>query len=107
MKEQGLFPKELETSVQVMLVNFGEKEAVHSLMVLDRLQQAGIAAELYPDTAKMKKQMKYADQKKIPFVVLIGEEEMKKKEYTIKNMETGEQKVLTLDQLIKEVKPLR
>jgi len=104
MSELELFPKELETSVKVLLVNFGEKESVHSLKVLSEIQKAGISAELYPDTAKMKKQMKYADQKHIPYVVLIGEKEMETGEYTLKNMESGEQFVLSLDQLIEKIK---
>ncbi len=103
MNELDLFPEEVETSVKVLLVNFGEKEAAHALKVLTGLQKNGISAELYPDTAKMKKQMKYADQNKIPFVILIGEKEMETKKYTLKNMESGEQRELSLDELINEL----
>jgi len=100
MNELDLFPKEVETSTQILLVNFGEREALHSLSVLEKLQKAGISAELYPDTAKMKKQMKYADQRNIPYVVLIGEQEMESKQYTLKSMITGEQEKLTAEEII-------
>ena len=100
MNELNLFPKEVETSTQVLLVNFGEKEANHSLEILETLQQAGINAELYPDSVKMKKQMKYADQRNIPYVMLIGEQEMESKQYTLKSMTTGEQEKLTVDEIV-------
>lgn len=100
MNELNLFPKEVETSTQVLLVNFGEKEAKHSLGILETLQKAGINAELYPDSVKMKKQMKYADQRNIPYVMLIGEQEMESKQYTLKSMTTGEQEKLTVDEIV-------
>ncbi|RLD91406.1 MAG: histidine--tRNA ligase [Bacteroidetes bacterium] len=104
MNELNLFPKEVETSTEVMFVNFGEKEATHALEVLAFLQQNGIRAELYPDADKMKKQMKYANQHAIPFVVLIGEQEMETKHYTLKNMMTGYQEKLPAEQLVERVK---
>ena len=104
MNELNLFPKEVETSTEVMFVNFGEKEAMHALEVLAFLQQNGIRAELYPDADKMKKQMKYANQRAIPFVVLIGEQEMETKQYTLKNMMTGNQEKLSAEQLVEKVK---
>ncbi len=104
MNELNLFPKEVETSSKVLFVNFGEKEALHSLKVLSELQKKGISAELFPDSVKMKKQMKYANQKNIPFVILIGEKEMETEKYTMKNMDTGEQSVLSLEEIIKEIK---
>jgi histidyl-tRNA synthetase len=100
LTELNLFPEDAASSVKVMLVNFGEKEGRYALGVLAKLQKAGIAAELYPDTAKMKKQMKYADQKKIPFVLLIGEEEMQTGRLTLKNMTSGEQKKSELEEII-------
>jgi histidyl-tRNA synthetase len=103
MNELGLFPEKIESSTDVLFVNFGEKEAAHSLKVLQKLQNASINAELFPDNAKMKKQMKYADQKRIPFVILIGEQEINSKHYTLKNMKTGEQKLLPVDELITEI----
>ncbi len=104
LNELTLFPDEVLGSADVLLVNFGEKEAVYSLGILEKLQQAGIKAELYPDTAKMKKQMKYADQKKVAFVLLIGEEEMKTGILTLKNMKTGEQIKGSLQEILNRIK---
>lgn len=104
MNELALFPKEVNTSTEVMFVNFGEKEGIHALEVLASLQQNGIRAELYPDSDKMKKQMKYANQRAIPFVVLIGEQEMEAKKYTLKNMVTGEQEKLPIEEMVKRIK---
>ncbi len=104
MSELNLFPKEVETSTEVMFVNFGENEGMHALEVLAFLQQNGIRAELYPDADKMKKQMKYANQRAIPFVVLIGEQEMETKQYTLKNMTTGEQEKLSAEKIVEKVK---
>ncbi len=107
MKEQNLFPKEVETSTEAMFVNFGEKEGAHALEVLVSLQQNGIRAELYPDAGKMKKQMKYANQRAIPFVVLIGEQELETKRYTLKNMITGEQEKMSVDELVEKIKKVK
>ncbi len=103
MNELSLFPKEVETSTEVLFVNFGEREGMHALNVLMFLQQKGISAELYPDTDKMKKQMKYANQRAIPFVILIGEQEMETKKYTLKNMVTGEQEKLTAEEIATKI----
>ncbi len=104
MNELDLFPKEgLQTS-QAMLVNFGSEEEKYCLKILKEIRDKGISAELYPDSAKMKKQMKYADQKSIPFVILIGVEEMESGLFTLKNMSTGEQQKVDMDQLIKILK---
>ena len=94
------FPEEAILTSKVLLVNFGGKEETYALQVLQQLQAAGIASELYPDVAKMKKQMKYADQKQIPFVVLIGEEERDSGNLSLKNMKTGEQQKVPLEDLI-------
>jgi histidyl-tRNA synthetase len=99
------FPKDLATSTRLLFVNFGEKEASHCLSLLRTVREAGIPAELYPDTgAKMKKQMGYADAKGIPFVALIGENEMKQGIVTVKDMRSGEQKAVKEEDLIKELK---
>jgi len=100
LAELNLFPEEVMSSTDVMLVNFGEKEATYSLSILQQLQQSGIKSELYPDSAKMKKQMKYADQKGIKYVLLIGEEEMKSGVYSLKDMKTGEQTKGKLEEVI-------
>lgn len=94
------FPEEAVLTSKVLLVNFGGKEESYALQVLQQLQAAGIASELYPDVAKMKKQMKYADQKQIPFVVLIGEEERESGNLSLKNMKTGEQQKVPLEKMI-------
>jgi len=104
LTELNLFPKDAVSLTKVLLVNFGEKEEVFSLGVLEKLQRADIAAELYPEPAKMKKQMKYANQKQIPFVLLVGEEEMNTGKLALKNMVSGEQKKLDIDAVVKELK---
>lgn len=100
MNEKQLFNEQLQSTTQVMLVNFGDAEASYALSVLAEIQKAGIRAELYPDSVKMKKQMKYADKKSIPSVLLIGDEEMKSGHFTLKNMNTGEQQKVNLNELI-------
>ena len=103
MNELSLFPDEVSHSSEIMLVNFGEKEAAYSLKVVENLQEAGIRAELYPDAVKMKKQMSYADKKSVKFVLLIGEQEMETGKYTLKNMQTGDQITASLPELIKNI----
>jgi histidyl-tRNA synthetase len=100
LTEQKRFPEDAGALTKVLLVNFGEKEGRYALGVLGKLQKAGVAAELYPEAAKMKKQMKYADQKQIPFVLLIGEEEMQTGKLTLKNMTSGEQQKLGVEEMI-------
>lgn len=102
MEEMKLFDQlNLQSSTtQVMFVNFGKEEEKYCLKLLQQVRASGINAEIYPDSAKMKKQMSYADDKKIPFVVLVGSEEMKTGELTLKNMKTGNQEKLTIENLI-------
>jgi histidyl-tRNA synthetase len=100
LQEKNLFPDFGNVSTKILFVNFGKEEATYCLKLLRRLRDDGINAELYPDTAKMKKQMGYADDKKIPYVALIGSEEMKTGEITIKNMNSGEQTKVKLDRLV-------
>jgi histidyl-tRNA synthetase len=106
MEEMKLFDNlNLQTSTtQVMFVNFGKEEEKYCLKLLHQVRAAGINAEIYPDSAKMKKQMSYADAKKIPFVVLVGSEEMKTGALTLKNMETGDQEKISIDKLIEKTK---
>ncbi len=103
LTELKLFPEDTASLTKVLLVNFGEKEEIFSLGVLEKLQRADIPAELYPEPAKMKKQMKYADQKQIPYVLLIGEEEMNSGRLTLKNMVSGEQQKLDINAVVKEL----
>ena len=99
-----LYPKEAVNSTQVLFINFGEKETAYCLPIVGKLRQAGIRAEIFPDKAKMKKQMSYANAKNIPFVVLAGENEMAAGQVTLKNMESGEQTLVTTEELIAAVK---
>jgi len=100
LNECNLFPEEIGTPVKVLFLNFGEKEELYALKALAELRNSGIPSEIYPEQAKIGKQMSYANAKKIPFVVMAGEEEMAESLYTLKNMETGEQKKLNLNEII-------
>ena len=99
-----LYPKEITTNTQVLFINFGEKETEYCLPILCKARENGIRTELFPDSAKMKKQMSYANANNIPFVVLAGDNGMQSGVVTLKNMETGEQKQVTPDELIAIVK---
>lgn len=91
MDELALFPKAVSESLDVLCINFGEKEALESLKLLQKLRETGLKAELYPDNAKMKKQMEYANKRNVPFVIIIGESEVQKGTFMLKNMQTGVQ----------------
>ena len=99
-----LYPKEAVDATKVLFINFGEKETAYCLPLAARLRQEGTSCEIYPDKAKMKKQMAYANAKHIPFVALAGDNEMAEGKVTLKNMETGEQKMLTIDEIVALVK---
>ena len=99
-----LYPGDALQTSRVLFINFGERETAYQLPILARVRQAGIRAEFYPDQSKMKKQMSYANQKQIPFVVLAGESEMAEGKVTLKNMLTGEQSLVSGDELIKVLK---
>lgn len=99
-----LYPKEAVNGTRLLFINFGEKETAYCLPVVKACRAAGINTEMYPDKAKMKKQMSYANAKAIPFVVLAGDNEMAENKVTLKNMETGEQKLVTTEELIAIVK---
>ena len=86
-----LYPKDSLQTTQVLFINFGEKETAYCLPIIAKVRQAGIRAEIFPDSTKMKKQMSYANAKQIPFVVLAGDNEIAEGKVTLKNMETGEQ----------------
>ena len=95
-----LYPKDSLQTTQVLFINFGEKETAYCLPIINKVRAQSIRAEIYPDGAKMKKQMSYANAKQIPFVVLAGESEMEAGKVTLKNMETGDQQMLSPDELI-------
>ena len=104
LNQLDLYPKDAVDGTQLLFVNFGEAEAAYVLPVLAKVRAAGIRAEIYPDSAKMKKQMGYANNKTIPFVAIVGENEMNEGKLTLKNMTTGEQSLVTPDELIDVIK---
>lgn len=103
LNQLELYPEDSLLTTQLMFVNFGETEEEYCLERIAELRKVGIRTEIYPEAAKMKKQMSYADNKKIPFVALVGESEMRDNKISLKNMITGEQSVLTLEELIQAV----
>lgn len=100
LNQLDLYPKDASAGTQVLFVNFGEAETAYVLPILAKVRAAGISAEIYPDSAKMKKQMSYANAKAVPFVAIVGENEMQEGKVTLKNMATGEQAFITPDELI-------
>jgi len=98
------YPKDAQTGTQLLFINFGDKETAYVLPAVAKARQAGINTELFPDATKMKKQMAYANAKQIPFVVLAGENEINEGKLTLKNMSTGEQQLVTIEELINSVK---
>lgn len=100
LNQLDLYPKEAVTGTRVLFVNFGTSEVAYCLPLLAKLRDAGISAEIYPDSSKMKKQMAYANAKAVPFVAMVGENEMNEGKVMLKNMATGEQSLLSVDELI-------
>lgn len=103
LNQLDLYPKEAVNGTQLLFVNFGAAEASYCLPVLAKAREAGIRAEIYPDAAKMKKQMSYANAKEIPFVAIVGENEMKEGKLMLKNMVSGEQNLVSAEELIAEI----
>ena len=99
LTELSLFPKTLQSTTQILFAAFGDAELTYALKWAKELRQAGKAVEVYPEPAKMKKQMSYADAKQIPFVAIVGGDEMAQNKVMLKNMTTGEQKLVTLEEL--------
>ena len=104
MEELKLFPIDAEIACEVLFINFGEKESAYCLPILKTWRENGIASELYPEAAKMKKQMLYADRKKVKYVILAGEDEINSSMLSVKNMITGEQKKIEKDRIVEMVK---
>lgn len=104
LNQLDLYPDAAVTGTRLLFINFGEKEAAHCLRLAAAARRAGIATEVFPDAVKMKKQMAYANAQQIPFVALVGENEMEQNVVSIKNMQTGEQQTLTLEALIEAVR---
>ncbi|MEE9364315.1 MAG: histidine--tRNA ligase [Cellulophaga sp.] len=99
LEELNLFPEEVSKSLEVLFVNFGEKEALASLKLISQLRRSGVKADLYPLDAKMQKQMKYANKRNVPYVVLIGEQELVENTFVVKNMSEGNQKTYGINDL--------
>jgi histidyl-tRNA synthetase len=99
MEELNLFPDDVFTGTQVLFFNLGEKESKKAFGLVQQLRSKNIRCEIYHETVKFDKQFKYAEKKKIPFVVIIGEEEIKSNTCKIKNISTGEQKEIPIDEL--------
>ena len=100
LNQLDLYPKEAVNGTQLLFINFGEKETAYCLPIAAKARQAGIRTEVFPDSAKMKKQMSYANAKQIPFVALVGENEINEGKVTLKDMTTGEQMLVTADELL-------
>ena len=103
LNQLDLYPKDALQTTQLLFVNFGSQEEAYLLPIVAKVRAAGIRTELYPESCKMKKQMSFADAKKIPFVAIVGETEMAEGKINLKNMLTGEQSMLTIDELIERM----
>jgi len=97
----NLFPETITNTVKALFINFGEAEAMASMKAVKALRENGVSAELFPDNKKTIKQFNYANKRNIPNVVLVGESELASNTFTLKNMSSGDQQQLTLEQLIK------
>ncbi|MBQ3998967.1 MAG: histidine--tRNA ligase [Paludibacteraceae bacterium] len=104
LTELDLFPRELQSATQILFATFGPDELMYALRWAKELRAKGIAVEVYPEPTKMKKQMGYADSKRIPFVAIVGEDEMAQNKVMLKNMSTGEQKLVALDEALQKIK---
>ena len=100
LNQLNLYPEEVTTATQLLFINFGETETNYCLPIADKARRAGIRTEIYPDSAKMKKQMQYANAKNIPFVAIAGETEIAEGKVMLKNMITGEQQLVTPEELL-------
>ncbi|MFT4611945.1 MAG: histidyl-tRNA synthetase [Glaciecola sp.] len=104
LEDLGLFPETITNTVKVLFINFGDAEAMASMTAIKSLRDAGVSAELFPDNKKTIKQFNYANKRNIPFVILLGESELANGTFTLKNMISGDQQEVTLNQLISAVK---
>ena len=104
LNQLDLYPQETVTGTKLLFVNFGPAEAAYCLPVMAKARQADVRCEIYPDSAKMKKQMSYANAKAVPFVAIVGEDEMKAGKVTLKNMTTGEQQLVTPEEMVNILK---
>ena len=100
MEEVGLFPATVLATSKALFLNFGDKEALYAMKAIVKLRQNGIKVELYPDKSKIDKQFKHADKRGIPFAVIVGESEMEREEFGLKNLATGEQQKVDFKTLV-------
>jgi histidyl-tRNA synthetase len=100
LNELNLYPQSVASSTKVLFVNFGKTEELYCLLILQKIRRAGINAEIYPEAAKVKKQFDYANKKQIPYVIVVGSEEMQSHKLTLKNMATGEQQLLDMEAVV-------
>ena len=107
MTELHLFPEGLERAAQVLFINFGEREQTYCVSAAAQLRAAGVSTLIYPDAVKMKKQMEFANRRQIPYVVFVGENEIATQSLTVKNMKTGEQRTMPLNQAIGDLAEMR
>lgn len=103
MEELGLFPENSESTVKYLFANYGETEAVEALKIIQKIRERGVSAELYPESAKLKKQFTYAEKKRIPNLVFFGEQEISDGNITVKNLENSEQKTWTIDDFLNQL----
>ena len=103
LEQLDLFPKTLDNTLDVLCINFGEKEALASFKVIQQLRARGYRAELYPESTKLKKQLSYADSRQVRYVILIGEEELSNAKAVLKNMLTGEQTSYPIEEIVKAI----
>ena len=103
MEELGLFPDNSESTVKYLFANYGETEAVEALKIIQKIRERGVSAELYPESAKLKKQFTYAEKKGIPNLVFFGEQEISEGNITVKNLESSEQKTWSIDDFLNQL----
>ena len=103
LNQLDLYPKEAVNGTKLLFINFGEREAAYCLPILQKVRARGVSAEIFPDAVKMKKQMAYANAHEIPFVALVGENEMNEGKVTLKNMATGEQALISVEELTEQL----
>ena len=103
LNQLDLYPQEATSATRLLFINFGEREAAHCLKLASACRRAGIATEVYPDSVKMKKQMAYANAQQVPFVALVGETEMNEGRIALKDMVSGEQSILSLEEVIERL----
>ena len=104
LEELSLFPQSISRRLDVLIVHFSEKNMLHSFSIVNDLRDAGIKADIYPETAKIKKQFDYADKVKASYTIVVGDNEMDSKKYMLKNMESGQQEPLPINEIIKQLK---